>query len=174
MFTPFLEDGFEIAKALGVEFYHAGSKKHPISLEERRDMYSRWITGTHEGLVASTLAAGNDYAHVRIAAHLGNPHEMVTFVQQSGRAGRGGKPALSILIPKGKRVQNNVDNDDDESADLCGKQAMDEYIWPEDPELPYCLQKIMSRFLDTGSSYTCDSFGLESELCGMCTEGEKQ
>ena len=141
-------------------------------LEERRDIYSRWTRGHTEGLVATTaLAAGNDYPHVRIAAHLGNPFDMVTFVQQSGRAGRDGKTAVSLLIPKGKAMPK-IDHG---SQDLSGKLVMHKYVNPVEEEIVLpdgCLRQMMSRFLD-GQSYTCGDFGDDCEECDICCKGEK-
>jgi len=80
IFTTFMDDGLKNAEKLGLEFYHADSLKYPVTDEEHR--------GHFKGLVASTaLSAGNDYPHVRITAHLQSPFDMVTFIQQSSRAG---------------------------------------------------------------------------------------
>jgi superfamily II DNA helicase RecQ len=72
IYVSYVEDGFKVAEALGLEFYHAASPMHPITKEERQAIYNRWVEGQHIGLVAThALAAGNDYAHVRLTAHLG-------------------------------------------------------------------------------------------------------
>lgn len=82
IFVTYMEDGFYISKELGLQFYHA---KNPITAEERCQRYQEWVDGKRLGIVCTTaLAAGNDYPHVWVTAHLGSPYDMVTFLQQSG------------------------------------------------------------------------------------------
>ncbi|KAK2459630.1 hypothetical protein APHAL10511_008352 [Amanita phalloides] len=166
-----MEDGKKVAEQLGLGFYHANSKKHPFSIEERRGIYSKWVQGEQEGLVATTaLAAGNDYPHVRVAVHFGNPFDMVTFVQQSGRVGRDGKAAVSLVIPK---AQASGDADDG-LGDLCGRTAMQKYTHPSVETRSYpagFLISVMGEFLD-GRGDTCHDFGMDTRLCCICSEGE--
>ncbi|KIL56726.1 hypothetical protein M378DRAFT_88899, partial [Amanita muscaria Koide BX008] len=165
IFTPFIEDGMNIAKKMGIEFYH-GSKKQPLTAEQKQGIYERWVRGEHEGMVASTaLGAGNDYGHVRIAAHLGTPYDMVTFAQQTGRAGRDGEPAVSYLVPKGKIQGRNGED----TADLAGKEAMQKYVQGRISYPTGCFRYQLSEFLD-GKGYTCYDFGDDAELCTICDE----
>lgn len=59
------------------------------------------MKGEKIGMVASTaIGAGNDYEHVRLAAHIGSPYDMVTYIQQTGRDERDGHYSHAVLIPK--------------------------------------------------------------------------
>lgn len=151
IFTPSLADGYVIAERLGVEFYHANSTDNPISDDRRAQIYGRWLSGRHLGLVATNaLAAGNDYAHVRLTVHLGSPHDMVTFVQQTGRAGRDGKHATCLLIPS-KAMPGSEDR-----LGLKGYQAMHSYCYGS-RLLRYpnaCLRYQTTLFID-GKGMTC-------------------
>lgn len=53
-------------------------------------------------IVATTaLAEGFDYPYVRLVINVDEPESLVIFAQESGRAGRDGKRAYSVvLLPK--------------------------------------------------------------------------
>jgi superfamily II DNA helicase RecQ len=172
IFTPHLEEGAKIANRLGLEFYHANSKGHPITAAERQEIYQRWTSGTYKGLVATTaLAAGNDYPHVRITAHIGSPFDMVTFAQQSGRAGRDGQRAVSYLVVKKYAAAASRKGDD---GDMSGREAMQMYSQHSASDEDYpncCLRYKMSQFLDR-VGHGCLEFGGAAELCSVCLLGK--
>ncbi|KAF6759674.1 hypothetical protein DFP72DRAFT_844360, partial [Ephemerocybe angulata] len=102
VFVTSLEDGTEVAKALGIGFYHSDSERYPLSDDARELLMADFIAGRSLGLVCTTaLAAGTDYPHIRLTIHYGTPHDMITFVQQSGRAGRDGQEAYCVLLARG-------------------------------------------------------------------------
>ena len=49
-------------------------------------------------MCTAAFGAGIDYAHVRYVVHVGEPMDMVSFVQETGRAGRDGDKAYSIVF----------------------------------------------------------------------------
>eukprot|EP00884_Botryococcus_braunii_P015709 jgi/Botrbrau1/2821/Bobra.0125s0031.2 len=102
---------FLSSRGLAAEAYHAGLKD-----AKRSSVLSDWTRGAVP-IVAATIAFGMgiDKADVRCVIHMDLPKTMAGFYQESGRAGRDGLPARSILF---------YDEDDRARMDwILGKQA---------------------------------------------------
>jgi ATP-dependent DNA helicase RecQ len=80
--------------------YHAG-----LDTSLRREIESDYAAA-EDGLVFSTKAFGTglDLPNVRCCIHFDPPETMEDFLQESGRAGRDGKPAASILLQIRRRL----------------------------------------------------------------------
>jgi len=99
IYVPYLDNGIQIAKALGCEFYNGDRKS--LSDEERENIYQRWISGSHKVMVCtSAFSAGNDYSHTRLVIHAGTPLEMIGFIQEMSRGGRDHRHARCYILPK--------------------------------------------------------------------------
>ncbi|KZT63081.1 P-loop containing nucleoside triphosphate hydrolase protein [Daedalea quercina L-15889] len=97
VFVPFKEKGFLLARYLHCQFYCGGGD---LTDDVRRDVYQKWVSGHHKVMVCtSAFGAGNDYPHVRVVIHAGNPYELVGYIQESGRAGRDKAHARSHVLP---------------------------------------------------------------------------
>jgi ATP-dependent DNA helicase RecQ len=74
--------------------YHAG-----LSASARAEVHERFATEA-DALVVATNAFGMgvDVPHVRFVLHLGVPESLDAYVQEIGRAGRGGAPARAVLL----------------------------------------------------------------------------
>lgn len=165
-------DGNQAAETLNLPLYYANSKAHKITDEKRQEIYHSWISGKSAGLVTTNaLAAGNDYPHVRYTIHLGVPHDLVTFEQQRGRAGRDGNLASNFIIPL--RYARKIDKAaiHPKYGDLRGLQAMSDLVYKsvgrEHPES--CLMFHASRFID-GVGKTCSDMGEDGDPCSSCAE----
>lgn len=76
------------------DVYHAD-----LSKEVCMAVYQEWVEGTVKILVAtSALGLGIDYGHVRFVIHQGQSRSLIDFSQESGRGGRDGKEARSIIF----------------------------------------------------------------------------
>lgn len=87
--------GHEVAVHLGCDFFHSEAV-------EKKNMYKKWLEqedGHPQIIVASNaLGCGVDISDVRYVIHVGAPHSIIDFAQESGRAGRDGKDSKSILL----------------------------------------------------------------------------
>ena len=80
--------------ALDVRYYHAGLPKDArLAIEE-------WYYHHPDGVLFSTNAygMGMDKKNIRTVIHYAPPSDALAFLQESGRAGRDGLPAQSIVL----------------------------------------------------------------------------
>lgn len=85
----------QISKGTGIRAvaYHGGLKA-----DERTSVQEAWTTGQVEIAVATVaFGMGVDLAHVRYVVHWNLSKSIEAFYQESGRAGRDGEAAISLL-----------------------------------------------------------------------------
>ena len=125
----------EIASMIGCKAFHADRPA-----EERVTSFKDWTEGRESFLVCtSLLGCGIDVEGVGIVFHFGTPWSILDFVQESGRAGRGGKHSFSIVYAsKDERDLDRGDNDP------YGKATMREWVLQN----TVCRRTALSTFLD--------------------------
>lgn len=135
------KDVDEIAEMIGCNAFHAGRPE-----EERRSSFNAWVDGKNRFMVCSSLmGCGIDVEGVTAVFHFGTPWSVPDFVQESGRAGRGGKPSISIVY-----AATDERASDGDGADLYGKGIMREWVLQQS----ICRRIALSSFLDNGRT-TC-------------------
>lgn len=110
-------------------------------------------------MATSALSAGFDYAHVRLVIHISEPTSLVDFAQESGRAGRDGEEAYSlVLLPPRWKPPAAPRTPVEERAlyrylhgQDCRRACLSEYLDPE----PYWRQ------CQADEDVVCD-------VCGAC------
>ncbi|KZT51460.1 P-loop containing nucleoside triphosphate hydrolase protein, partial [Calocera cornea HHB12733] len=74
--------------------FHAG-----LQFTERMSAFERWRTGDAPVIVCTTaFGEAIDVASVRFVIHIASPRCMIDKVQEDGRAGRDGRPALVYTV----------------------------------------------------------------------------
>lgn len=77
-----------------IRYYHAGLEK------VERQATERWFFGNSKAILCATCAYGMgvDKSDIRTVIHLDLSPDVESFLQESGRAGRDGEPAYSIVL----------------------------------------------------------------------------
>lgn len=80
-----------------IRFYHAGLER-----EEKR-LIEEWFFSAENAVLCTTSAYGMgvDKADIRSVVHLRAPGSIESYLQESGRAGRDGRPARALLLARG-------------------------------------------------------------------------
>jgi superfamily II DNA or RNA helicase len=146
----------ELAKELDCPMYTGD--QDTMGEEEKEMVLGQWLgpVGSPVIVATSALGVGFDYPHVRWVVHAGAPRRITDFSQESGRAGRDGRQAESIILLSGAWRPNAPADGDEESMQL--------YLTEQ-----HCLRAVMSQFLDQAQDWRW-CMEEEDELCGACPQ----
>ena len=159
IFVPWYKLGQQLSEELHIPFFHGGDD---LDSDDRNSMFNDWSCGFRPVILAtSAFGTGNDYAHVRLVIHAGNPYELLSFIQEVSRAGRDRQPARCLLL--------TVPPSDSPPAhpslmveDYAGKQAMKNAL-----RQPWrCVRFTLTSYID-GDGLYC-SADPKNQLCSVC------
>ncbi|KAG5912681.1 hypothetical protein E4U61_000174, partial [Claviceps capensis] len=147
----------KIAVKLGCQTYTGDQDL--MSDEDKKAAINEWLgpSGSPAIVATSALGVGFDYPFVRWVIHAGPPRRLTDFSQESGRAGRDGRPAQSIVFLSAAWQPNC----DQPPRDL-DEELMQLYL-----EGKNCLRAVMSQYLDAVSDWRW-CMQDEDELCSVC------
>ncbi|KAG9119005.1 hypothetical protein FRC07_006192, partial [Ceratobasidium sp. 392] len=147
------EDAKQLGIQLGHPTYHADMTK-----EERDEVARKWLAGEHQVVIGtSALGTGVHHPHCVLVIHWDVPWGMLAYIQEIGRAGRSGQPALCIVIHWEPRpVLFGADN-------KAYAQMLDML---EDDE--GCMREHQSRYNDGRLLVTSCFTGKGFALCDRC------
>ena len=141
-----------LAEALGCQRYHAGEL-------DRAEILARWLAEGGFIVATSALGTGVDFPGIVFVLHVGMPWSMIDYCQESGRAGRSGEMADSVIVVEPGEVERRV-REGGASVDVC---AMGMFIESEG-----CRRGKMSEYMD-GRRVECGD--IDSAGCNRCGEG---
>ena len=142
-----------LANTLGCPSYTSESG----SDEEKAAILSGWLSNPDQPAIAATsaLGIGFDYPHVRWVVHVNAPDEVSAFSQESGRAGRdGGKASSIVMLSATWKPQLDQPLSPD-------REAMQLYLTQR-----YCSRGVLSQFLDAQPDWRWCMAG--EEVCQVC------
>lgn len=105
IFVPTEREGEKVRAALAavgcdLEFYFGSLDK--IDRDSLQNRFSGHHTPELNALITTTaFAMGVDIPNIRLVVHWQHSHTVEDYMQEFGRAGRDGKPALALLFTKG-------------------------------------------------------------------------
>jgi hypothetical protein len=125
--------------------------------KQKATLIQEWLANSEQPAVIATTALGPgfDYPYIRWVIHVDAPRRLSDFSQASGRAGRAGQPATSIVfLPS--TWKPSVD-----TYPTPDHEAMELYLTRQ-----YCYRGILSQFLDAPIDWRwCMD---RDEPCGVC------
>jgi superfamily II DNA helicase RecQ len=154
----------ELAEYLNGKFNRkmCGAYNARMEKSEREEVLKGWKRGEIKFISATgALGAGMDYGPVRLVIHHGYGRSLIEFCQESGRAGRDGKMAESVILFWEGIVGETewiLSEEKEESIGFC-KSGL-------------CRKKMLSIVMH-GSGEDCLS-QKDGEVCDNCEKGLKK
>ena len=145
----------EKSEELGIKAVVYHSK---MDRDAKEKAYRKWLDGKAKLLVGTgAIGAGMDYQYVRRTWHRGFASSNINFIQEMGRAGRDGEPALCVLV-----YSSVIEEACKKFISLQDVAEHKSYV-----EERGCLRAYLTKYID-GARIDCMS-SPDAEMCMPCT-----
>ena len=135
---------------------YRGAKKYYSALRNKEEEWESWT----EGLMFATTAvgAGMHKDGVQRVLHIGDPYSLVGYIQEAGRAGRGGDYVEAVILMDQEIYANFMSTPRESLTD--DEAALQSFLRGD-----VCRNEILTGFLN-GMGRTC--MDLNTPLCDVC------
>lgn len=159
MYCHSLKDVASLADILSCPTYTSRSGNE----EEKAAIIAGWLGREDQPVIIATaaLGIGFDYPFIRLVVHVGAPEKLTDFAQESGRAGRDGQKASSIVMLRSTwkpQLSGHLGEDE---------EAMQLYLTQR-----YCSRGILTQFLDAETDWRWCMTG--EECCQVCNKPRRE
>ena len=172
------EEATELASLVKCDEYTAKSRTEA----EKQAVLEKWTGNSDQPYIVATtaLAEGFDYPHVRLVMHVNEPDSPTIFAQETGRAGRdGGKAYSLVVLPSTWEAQDQKESTVTEtrSSSLDSgirkeheRRAMHKYLRSEQ-----CDRKSLQEWLDSDQDREgCREGEVECDVCAKRVGGRAE
>jgi superfamily II DNA helicase RecQ len=157
-----------VSEAIQCRFYKAHTN-------EKADILREWASGSGSGsggwiVATGALGTGIDIPGILIVVHIDRPYGLTSFMQQSGRSGRGGEVSESHVVV-------NIANQGKDGSGSARRRAgllngysveqIDENALSEYLQETQCRRLVLAAYFD-GDTLGTDCVSTDSVLCDWC------
>ena len=145
-----------------LKYYSGINDSRAKAEQDQKNIMEQWIT-PNEGicwlLCTNIMSRGVDRPNVNVTIHAGVPTSCSEFIQESGRAGRGGQSAKCFIVYTWKPEVPL----DDQGGMYALLQALDTNM---------CRRIPLYNYLD-GQGFSCFTLGAQTARCDNCVSAMK-
>lgn len=155
VYCNYTNDVDALGEMLGCPTYTAASG----TWEDKERIVQAWLADPQQPAIVATsaLGPGFDYPYVQWVLHVGAPERLSDFSQASGRAGRAGQPAMSLILLPDTWAPARHGHETPDHA------AMELYLAQK-----HCSRAVLSQFLDAPADWR---WCMEGDTpCGVCRQ----
>ena len=157
--------GEMVSQELDCPFYKATADQKSEVLEEWRQGSGGWIVAT------GALGTGINIPGIIYVVHIDRPYGLTSFVQQSGRGGRGGEISQSIIVI---RVDSTHSYKRQGIMSAYSTEQIDEDAMSEFVQSRECRRVVLGRYFDGDEGAGQDCRTMDSAYCDICRTRSRQ
>jgi superfamily II DNA helicase RecQ len=157
--------GEMVSQELDCPFYKATADQKSEVLEEWRQGSGGWIVAT------GALGTGINIPGIIYVVHIDRPYGLTSFVQQSGRGGRGGEISQSIIVI---RVDSTHSYKRQGIMSAYSTEQVDEDAMSEFVQSRECRRVVLGRYFDGDEGAGQDCRTMDWAYCDICRARSRQ
>jgi superfamily II DNA helicase RecQ len=157
--------GDKVSQELDCPFYKATADQKSEVLEEWRQGSGGWIVAT------GALGTGINIPGIIYVVHIDRPYGLTSFVQQSGRGGRGGEISQSIIVI---RVDSTSAYKRQGIMSAYSTEQIDEDAMTQFIQSRECRRVVLGRYFDGNEGAGQDCRSMDWAYCDICHGQSRQ